>query len=265
MDGSMEKLGGCPDFEDLSCFIDDELEAARREVVSGHVESCERCSSLTARLQGSFDGPVGGIDAGISGGRCSDEESLILYLTQGLSESERNAVEAHLSRCDACVYGIALLRRRLHIDDTVDRAVPTAIQEKVREVIEAGARDLAEQDRGDGPVSGWVHRVWESLDRFLRLPVLVPTAVAAGALLVIGVQNQNLGSGSSGIRAVEQVSMVRVTATRALVRDLPRATGAVVAELRAGDRVELAGEDRDWYRVVLSEDRSGWVEREAFE
>ncbi len=265
MDGTLVKSSDCPDFEDLSCFIDEELETARCAAVRDHLESCDRCASLTSRLQRGFDGATSGLDGGVCGTRCSDEESLILYLTKGLSRSDRVAVEAHLSRCDACVYGVALLRKRLHIDESVDRAVPTALREKVREIIEAGARDLAEQNSQPAPAASWMHRVWDSMDRFLRLPVLVPAAVAAGALLVVGVQNQNVGSGSSGIRAVEQVSMMRVTASRATVRELPRPTGQVVAELRAGDRVELAGEDRDWYRVVLSNDRSGWVEREAFE
>jgi anti-sigma factor RsiW len=264
MEGTTVRSKTCPDFEDLSCFIDDELETTQCDVVRRHLESCDRCASLTARLQRGFDGASSGLDGGVSGSRCSDEESLILYLTQGLSERERTAVETHLSRCDACVYGVALLRKRLRIDGSVDSAVPTALREKVRDLIEAGARDLAEES-GEHAPAAWVHRVWETLDRMLRLPVLVPAAVAAGALLVVGLQNQNTGSGSSGIRAVEQVSMARVTAQRALVRELPRATGEVVAELRAGDQVQLAGEDRDWYRVLLSNDRTGWVEREAFE
>jgi len=264
MEGNTVRSNPCPDFEDLSCFIDEELDSPQCQVVRRHLESCDRCASLTARLQRSFDGATGGLDGGVSGSHCSDEESLILYLTQGLSERERAAVETHLSRCDACVYGIALLRKRLRIEDSVDCAVPTALREKVRDLIEAGARDLAEESREHAPAA-WAHRVWEALDRMLRLPVLVPAAVAAGALLVVGIQNQNAGSGSAGIRAVEQVSVARVTARRALVRDLPRATGEVVGELREGDQVQLAGEERDWYRVLLSNDRSGWVEREAFE
>ncbi len=265
MDGSTEKSRTCPDFEDLSCFIDEELESARCDAVREHVETCQRCSGLTARLQEGFSGVGDGDGAGIGGARCADEEGLILYLTKGLSAPERTAVEAHLSRCDACVYGVALLRKRLRIDSTVDRAVPVALRDKVRDIIDAGARDLAEEEREQISTESWVHRVWETLDRFLRLPILVPVAVAAGALLVVGVQNQSVIGGSGGIRGVERVSMRTVTAGRALVRELPRATGGVVAELRAGDRVELAGEDRDWYRVLLSNDRSGWVEREAFE
>lgn len=256
--------GPCPDFEDLSCFIDEELEPSRHDSVREHVESCDRCAGLTARLRQEFDGARANPDSGSVGAGCSDEEGLILYLLRDLSDRERLAVEAHLSRCDACVYGLSLLQRRLRVESSVDRPVPSALQQHVRGLIEAGAQDLAKAS-APAPDSSWLHRVRETLDQVLRLPVLVPVAVAAGALLVVGVQNRQVEPGSSGIRAVEQISSLQVTANRALVREVPRANGAVVSELRAGDRVEVAGEDRDWYRVQLSGNRSGWVEREAFE
>lgn len=254
----------CPDFEDLSCFVDDELAADRTATVGDHVAACARCAGLTARLRQGFGEARGAFDGAAGSARCTDEEELILYLTRGLSDADRQAVEAHLSRCDACVYGVSLLHRRLRIDETVDQPVPAALRARVRELIEAGGRDLAGQSAPSAPVD-WLHRVRDGLDRFLRLPVLVPVAVAAGALLVIGVQRDVGGPGSSGIRAVEQVADMRVTAARALVRELPRATGVVVAEVKAGDIVRVASEDRDWYRVILADQRSGWVEREAFE
>ncbi len=258
------KLRDCPDFEDLSCFIDEELEATQLSSVRDHVVDCDRCASLTARLRKGFGTASSGLDGGSSGASCSDEEGLILYLSRGLAENERVAVEAHLSHCDSCVYGVSLLRKRLHLGVSVDQPVPAALREKVRDIIEAGTRDLAE-DRRETPAVSWMHRVRDALDRFLRLPVLVPAAVAAGALLVVGVQTRDVGSGSSGIRAVEQVSFRRVTVSHAVVRELPRATGRAVAELKAGQQVRVASEDRDWYRVVLADDRTGWVEREAFE
>lgn len=257
------KETNCPDFEDLSCFIDEELEPDRLGFVRDHVGVCGRCSGLTERLRQGFGEAGAGMDAGIGGGRCADEEGLILYLTRGLSETERVAVEAHLSRCDSCVYGVSLLHKRLRIEASVDQRVPAALRAKVRDLIEAGSRDLAEEP--PLPMVHWIHRVRDGLDRFLRLPVLVPAAVAAGAILVIGVQSDNAGPASSGIRAVQQVSTMRVTASRVFVRELPRATGQVVAELTAGEQVRVASEDRDWYRVILSDERSGWVEREAFE
>jgi hypothetical protein len=272
MEGNATRLATCPDFEDLSCFIDDELDVGRLGTVREHVESCDRCASLTARLQQAFDGTPGGGEGGLAGVRCSDEEGLILYLMRGLSAQDRVAIETHLAHCDSCVYGISLLRKRLRIEDCVDRAVPSALRQKVREVIEAGAREIAEQHAVDAarpaPPALWLHRVRDHLDRFLRLPVLVPAAVAAGALLVIGVQNQGIdgaGPERSGIRAIERVSTLRVTAARAVVRREPRASGATVAELKAGEQVQVAGEERDWYRVLLSDEQSGWVEREAFE
>lgn len=269
MEGNATRLAACPDFEDLSCFIDDELDAGRLGTVRDHVDSCPRCASLTARLQQAFDGTPDGGPGGLAGARCSDEEGLILYLMRGLSAQDRAAIETHLSHCDSCVYGISLLRKRLRIDDCVDRAVPSALREKVREVIEAGAREIAEQHAAGSAAPAqalWLHRVRDSLDRFLRLPVLVPAAVAAGALLVIGVQNQNAApGGASGIRAIEQVSTLRVTVPRASVRAEPRANGAILAELDLGDAVRVAGEERDWYRVLLPGEQSGWVEREAFE
>ncbi len=259
-----EGMSSCPDFEDLSCYIDEELDAARSSVVREHVDSCERCAGLTARLRREFDGVAANAEPGVAGAGCSDEEGLILYLTRDLADADRRAVEAHLSRCDACVYGLSLLKRRLRVESSVDRPVPAALRRQVQGLIEAGARDLADQPRAVESTN-WLHRVRETLDRTLRLPVLVPAAVAAGALLVVGVQNQQVLQGSDGIRAIERSAVMRVTAPRALVREVPRAQGGVVSELRLGDRVEVAGEDRDWYRVLLSENRSGWVEREAFE
>ncbi len=269
MVGNITTMESCPDFEDLSCFIDDELDSPQLGTVRAHVESCERCASLTARLQRAFDGSPHGVEGGLAAARCSDEEGLILYLMRSLSAHDRAAIETHLSHCDSCVYGISLLRKRLRIDDSVDRAVPSALREKVREVIEAGSRELAGAAETAAPASPvlWMHRMRDSLDRFLRLPVLVPVAVAAGALLVVGVQNQGglIGVPDSGIRAVEQVTTMRVTAQRATLRQLPRANAAVVGELRAGEQVQVAGVERDWYEVRLSAEETGWVEREAFE
>ena len=113
------------------------LGESHRRTVRDHVDSCPRCASLTARLQQAFDGTPDGGRGGLAGARCSDEEGLILYLMRGLSAQDRAAIESHLSHCDSCVYGISLLRKRLRIDDCVDRAVPSALREKVREVIEA--------------------------------------------------------------------------------------------------------------------------------
>jgi uncharacterized protein YgiM (DUF1202 family) len=56
-----------------------------------------------------------------------------------------------------------------------------------------------------------------------------------------------------------------VTIPKADVREQPHRKAEVVAVVTRGTVVEVAGEERDWYRVRLSDDRSGWVERDAFE
>jgi uncharacterized protein YgiM (DUF1202 family) len=134
-------------------------------------------------------------------------------------------------------------------------------------MIEAGARDLAESESPLRASDSWRKRLWEGLDRMLRLPVLVPTAVAAGALLVIGVQESRLHSGAQpgDTRAVSQIAELRVKSLRAHVRELPDGASSVVEVLRRGDLVRVAAQQSDWYRVVLSGDRTGWMAREAFE
>ncbi len=257
-------LGGCPDFEDLSCYVDDELDAIRLGQVRDHVRSCQRCAGLTARLHDGFeDGVSVGGDGATSGSSCTGEEDLIVYLMGELGSVESASTEAHLSGCDACVYRLSLLRKRLRVEANVERAVPSAVRQRVSDLIASGTP--AEAGGFAAPAPTWLHRIRDSLDRALRLPVLVPAAVAAGALMVIGVQTQDAGSGSSGVRAVQQVSVLRVTDGRALVRQSPRANGAVVGEVRRGDEIEVAGEERDWYRVLLAGGVMGWVEREAFE
>jgi len=258
---------GCPDFEDLSCFADGELDAAQVSKVAEHVSVCERCSGLMTHLTRGFGRSELGADAGASGSACADEERLILYLMRHLGADERVVVEKHLGHCDACVYGLSLLHRRLRIQDTVERPVPALFQERVRAIIEMEARERVVRDSEPVPAARWWGRVRESLDRFLRLPVLLPAAVAAGALLVVGVRGGRLAApgAPSEFRAVDLTRDLRVTAGRAEVRERPSANSALLGTVQRGQLVRVAGEERDWYRVESAESGTGWVAKEAFE
>jgi len=252
----------CPDFEDLSCFADGELDDARVPQVADHVAACERCSGLMAHLTQGF----GSSTLAAGGSVCADEERLILYLMRHLGEEERALVEKHLGHCDACVYGLSLLHRRLRIQDAVERPVPAEFQERVRGIIEMEAGERAATP-ARVPTPGWWERVRNALDGALRLPVLIPAAVAVGALLVVGVREGQLTSGgaASDVRAVDLTREVRVTAGRAEVRERPSANSPLVATVERGRLVRVAGEERDWYRVELPESGTGWVVKEAFE
>jgi uncharacterized protein YgiM (DUF1202 family) len=109
------------------------------------------------------------------------------------------------------------------------------------------------------------------LDRLrglLRVPVLVPAALAAGALLTVALQPGSMERPDSGElnRAVAPDSVrMRVTAVEATVRSRPSMQSETVATVHRGTIVEVAGGERDWYEVRLDSGPKGWVEREAFE
>lgn len=256
----------CPDFEDLSCYADGELSAGREPDMAKHVDACQRCAGLMAQLRQGFGSSAAAPD-GASGSGCADEERLILYLMRDLEEGERAVVEQHLGHCDPCVYGLSLLHRRLRVQDFVDQPVPAQLQERVRTIIEVEGREHAAQGVARVPHVGWWERVRDTLDNVLRLPVLLPVAVAAGALLVVGVREADLvrSVAPSDIRAVDLARNLRVTAGRAEVRVQPRQSAAVVVTVDRGQLLRLAGEERDWYRVELPEGGAGWVAKEAFE
>jgi SH3-like domain-containing protein len=99
------------------------------------------------------------------------------------------------------------------------------------------------------------------------MPVLMPLSLAAGALLMVSIQETGLMSTTPQVltRAVDREAHLRVTVPEASVLEEPHRKAEVVAVVRRGTIVEIAGEERDWYKVKLSDDRSGWVERDAFE
>jgi len=73
------------------------------------------------------------------------------------------------------------------------------------------------------------------------------------------------GSGERSRALAPSSVTLRVTAVQAAVRSRPSMQSEVVATVRRGTPVEIAGEERDWYEVRLDGGRPGWVEREAFE
>jgi len=255
----------CPDFESLSCYADGELDAGPAAAIRAHVDQCARCATLARRLRAGFAADDARRDGGIGGSGCGSEESLVLYALGTLAGDERATLEGHLSECDACLSVMASLNRRLGVAPRVDIAVPADVQLRARHAIEAGLTGLRPL-AADAPRSvALLHRA----RRLLRLPVLVPAALAAGALLAVALQPGWIGPTGSGerSRAVSPAASakLRVTAVEATVRSRPSMQSEVVGTVRRGALVEVAGEERDWYEVRLDGGRPGWVEREAFE
>jgi len=260
--------GSCCDFESLSCYADGELDSGAAAVVAQHLSDCPRCATLATRLRERFEADDARRDGGLGGSGCCDEEHLILYAAGRLPDAERAALAAHLAGCDACVSAVAVLHRHLAVLPTVGAPVPADIQRRAQVAFVGTAPDPlpqpAQAPRAEPRPVERLHRI----RALLRLPVLVPVAMAAGALLTVIVQPGWVGRTASGERSravAPATTTLRVTAVEATVRSRPSMQSEVMGSVHRGSMIEIAGEERDWYAVRLDGGRSGWVEREAFE
>jgi hypothetical protein len=258
----------CPDFESVSCYADGELEPVLAASIASHVESCAHCGTLAARLREGLTPEDARRDGGIGGSGCADEEYLVLYATGTMNGTARTALQAHLDGCDACIRALTALHRRLSLAAVIESPVPFGIQQRARLALEA-ARP-ATVPVADRPIFAPSRGV-AFLDRLrglLRVPVLVPAAMAAGALLMVTLQppsRQGADTGELDRAIAPQQVKLRVTAVEATVRSRPSMQSLTLGTVHRGAMVEVAGQERDWYEVRLDGGQQGWVEREAFE
>ncbi len=262
----------CPDFEVLSCFADEELEAPTAAAVGVHLASCGRCTALAARLREGFDGDLSRREGGSGGSGCAGEERLVLYASSGLRGDERAAIAAHVSGCDACVGAMVQLHRRLRVLPEVATPIPAALAQRALAVLPAAMQELAPTARRGAAVAvAAAPGLFERLRDWLRLPVLAPFAAAAAALALVVLAPRPdaapvAADGSERSRALPAAAVrLRVTAVEASVYQRPSGQSDVVAQVRRGAMVEVAGEERGWYEVRLDGGTAGWVGREAFE
>ncbi len=218
---------------------------------------------------------------------CPSDELLIAYLTTatkttatnsaraGLPGTERSRIEEHLGTCDDCVQTLAIMQRRLGVASEIPAPAPASILERAGAAIQPVVADVqtvtatTRNSRLDVPHSlgGRLPSLRDRLSAVFRLPVLVPAAVAAVALLVIVRQQgwMNPVPPPEMSRVIERHETLRVTADEALVRVQPALRHPVVATVKRGTSVEIIGEENDWYRVLLQDGREGWMDRRAFE
>jgi anti-sigma factor RsiW len=236
--------------------------------MAAHVEGCSHCGTLTARLREGLTPDDARRDGGIGGSGCVSEERLIVYAAGGLDGSERAALLSHLDGCDACISGLVMLHRRLALAPVIETPIPAGIQQRAQAALEAGLRELAPAAERPLPVEPRAVPLLSRVRELLRAPVLVPAALAAGALFMVAVQpgaHDQAGSGDRNRAIAPDTVKLRVTAIEATVRSRPSMQSETVATVSRGATVEVNGEERDWYQVRLDGGRQGWVEREAFE
>lgn len=258
----------CPDFESLSCYADGELEPALAGDMAAHVERCSHCATLAARLREGLAPDDARRDGGIGGSGCAGEERLILYAAGSLEGNERASLLSHLDGCDACITALAVLHRRLALLPVIETPIPVGIRQRAQAALEAGLQELAPAVERPRPVEPRVVPLLSRVRELLRAPILVPAALAAGALFMVAVQpgtHEPTGSGDLNRAVAPDTVKLRITAVEATVRSRPSMQSETVATVNRGVTVEVAGEERDWYQVRLDGGQQGWVEREAFE
>lgn len=259
MHGGASAGPACPEFEVLSRHADGELDAEQSAATRVHLGCCARCRAVAEQLQVAFsvsDPPR----EGRAHGDCLDEEHLVLFALGECGLDEVGAVTAHLAVCDGCVRAMAGLRGRVGAPAAIAVAVPASVQRRARDAF-ATPETVPAVPAHVASLARW--------RRALRAPVLIPAALAAGALLMVALRapfDLPLGGGEERARSVlGESAPLRVTVAEAVVRSRPSRQSDIVTTLGRGTAARVAGIERDWYEVQIDGKRLGWVEREAFE
>lgn len=258
----------CPGFEALSCFADGELEAESGTRVAVHVTSCAPCRALANRLRAGFGSDQALRGGGIGGSGCIGEERLVLYAMSDLAADERGGIAAHLGGCDGCVSALQRVRNRLRAAVDTPQPVPASVQRRAEAALAAAARELAAEAPPVRPALAAGDGVLERVRAWLRAPVLIPVAAVGAAVLMMSLGRLPVAgpTGTEHSRALPpQTVRLRVVASEALVYSRPSGQSSVLATVRHGTQLEVAGEERGWYEVRLDGGQSGWIVREAFE
>lgn len=190
---------------------------------------------------------------------CPADELLISYANGELSDAEQLRLEGHLDACDRCLESLCSVHTRLQATAADLEPTPAALVERARAAWDEEPR----LNEGDGEA----RRPRPAAPRatvpmLLRLPILIPVSLAAGALLVVATRTW-LTPAQQPI-LIRSVQILQIT-QEVVVRTQPRAGAAPIAKLLAGDMVEVRGTQPGWDRIALPDGGEGWIEHRALE
>ncbi len=195
-----------------------------------------------------------------AGASCPTPETLLAYLGDEVASPARDWIDAHLDGCQPCLEVTLSGHARLRLG-AIREPVPTGLPQPTAAV---PPQDAA------GPVGAVPFRRPQRPTRVVRyLPVppprwlIAPLALAAGAVLMLASPNWNPSSDAPLTRGIADSSTVKITARQADVRSDPSLHATVVAQLARGTVVEVAEQEREWFRVRLVGGGEGWVEQRA--
>ena len=135
-----DRTTACPDFEDLSRFVDGELEGDGGAHIAAHIGHCAWCSGLATMIRAYFEAAAASADSASGESHCGTSEVLVSYLTTGLSESERRSIDTHVRACDQCIKTLTLLQRRLLSAEEIPMPVPAFVVERATAAATADRR-----------------------------------------------------------------------------------------------------------------------------
>jgi anti-sigma factor RsiW len=177
---------------------------------------------------------------------CPDDELLIAYADGDVAAAELDRVDAHLNRCDRCLETLRGLHARLRATAEPLVSPPPDVWARAQAAL------------GTHPAASARRRV----PVLLRLPILVPLSMAAGALLVVATHTWLEQPQPRVLNRAVQIQRTTYTVT---VHARPAAEAPVVGSLNAGEMVEVHTTRTGWYQIALPDGSEGWIEARAFE
>jgi anti-sigma factor RsiW len=179
-------------------------------------------------------------------GLCPDDELLIAYADGDMSAAELDHIDAHLSRCDGCLETLRGVHARLRATAGPLGSPPADVWARAQA---AWLTQPAATTRRRVPV-------------LLRLPILIPLSMAAGALLVVATHTWVEQPQPRVLNRAVQIQRTTHTVT---VHTQPSGEAPVVTSLNAGEMVEVHTTQSGWYQITLPNGSEGWIEARAFE
>lgn len=190
---------------------------------------------------------------------CPTPETLLAYLTDEVPSPERTRIDVHLDGCDHCLELTVTGHARLS-HGSIGEPVPSVLSQPTAAVPPQNAA---------GPAGASPSSPRRPTPVVRRLPVpptrwlVAPLALAAGVALMLVSPNFYRNADAPQTRGVMDLTSVKVTAHQADVRSDPSLHATVVAQLTRGAVVEVAAQEREWYRVRLASGGLGWIEQRA--
>ena len=160
--------------EEISRYLDGELDPREARLIEEHLESCPGCKALARRIE----------DTGIAlkaywqkavapsltrGTACPDEGILIAFADGSIrGEEERREIAAHLAGCDYCGRIVAEASRASDLVNKVEKEKPARVPAHLDRLLKE--RYFPSPPVSLGRINVSLSEIWKAFPRFLNPP-----------------------------------------------------------------------------------------------